>query len=151
MTVSIDANDRGIALAGAVFITDERRTEDKIHMLGLWLEIAVPIWIHRYRTEGWTRAERLERAAKAAALISEKADLLIRAPSTEKHHEQRAELLNGLAAGVAAMAWCPGGVTVFGKTFAVPCGAEERPDAADRASADALDRAIATWMGEGGG
>ena len=41
------------------------------------------------------------------------------------------------------MAWCPGGVTVFGKTFAVPCGAEEMPDAADRASADALDRAIA--------
>ena len=63
MTDPIDAlNGRGIGLAGSVFVTDERRTEDKIYMLGLWLEIAVPLWIHRYRSEDWTREQRMERA-----------------------------------------------------------------------------------------
>lgn len=138
-------NGPGIGLAGAVFITQERRIEDKSRMLGLWLEIAVPIWIHRFESEGWTPERRIEAAQRAAALIGERADLLIREPTKREHHDTRAELLNAIAAGVAAMAYCPGGVTVFGKTFAAN-DAAGTPSAEARESADALDRAIATWM-----
>lgn len=138
-------NGPGIGLAGAVFVTQERRLEDKARMLGLWLELAVPIWIHRFESEGWTPERRIEAAQRAAALISEKADRLVREPTTKHHHDVRAELLNGLAAGVAAMSYCPGGVTVFGKTFAVN-EVVGGPSTEARACADALDRAIATWM-----
>lgn len=112
-------SDDGVFTAGAVFVTDERRAADKMRMLALWLELAAPIWIDKYQREHWTPSERIERAQKAAALIGERADLLIREPTKESHHETRAELLNGLAAGAAAMAWCPGGVTLFGVKFEV--------------------------------
>lgn len=146
----IDAmNGAGIGLAGAVYVTDERRSEDKSRMLALWLDLAVPLWIVKYQTEKWTPERRIDKAHRAGQLIAEKADLLIRAPTKPKHHEERADLLNALAAGVAAMAWCPGGVTVFGRTFAVHT--ETAPPREHEDALAALDRAISTWMGEGGG
>lgn len=111
-----------------MYMTDEQKTEHKLQMFGLWLEAAVPVWILQMRAEQWTRAERLERARVAGKLITERADLLIRSPEKPVHHEQRADLLNRLAEGVACMAFCPGGVTLFGKTFDVSGEEQEMHD-----------------------
>lgn len=98
-------------------LTEAERTDHKLKMFGLWLEATVPLWILQMRAEGWSFAERQERARVAGKLISERADLLIREPTKPVHHEERAELLNRLAEGVACMAFTPGGVTLFGKAF----------------------------------
>lgn len=99
------------------YLSEEQRIEQKMRMLGIWLDFAVPLQIVRF--ESWTPSELHERARKAAALLAEKADLLIRSPSKPKHHETRAELLGALAEAVAIMARCPGGIEVFGRKFEI--------------------------------
>lgn len=72
------------------------------------LQIAVPIWIERVRS--MTPDARIARAHEAVDVIASAGDtILYRVPG------KTAKNFNVLAEAIAIMAFCPGGVTVFGE------------------------------------
>ena len=77
-------------------------------LLASTLSVAVPMLIHEYKT-----GQRLLQTPRTdiSQLIAEKGDqLMYRGPQT-------AEVFNALAEGIATLAFCPGGVTLFGLHF----------------------------------
>jgi hypothetical protein len=76
---------------------------------------AVPLRIAEYKARGGPAAADIGRAREFGRVLGEKGDaLLFRGKRGEP-----AELFNRLADAVAVMAFCPGGVKVFGELFEV--------------------------------
>ena len=78
-------------------------------LLKLALEVAVPLWIEELRSWSWD--DRVMLARVCAQVVAEKGDVL------QYGGEGCAEAFNRLAQGVAALAFVPGGVTIFGMHF----------------------------------
>jgi len=74
------------------------------------LDCAVPLWILRMQDQTWDYIQ--ERATNCSKVIAEKGDLIL-FRSTKKG--ETAEAFNCLAEGIACLAFCPGGVDLFGR------------------------------------
>jgi hypothetical protein len=83
-------------------------------LLSISLSAAVPLCIAEYLSRGGPQQDDVERARRFAHTLAEKGDILLyrgRKPG------QTSEVFNGLADALAILAFCPGGVKVFGLHF----------------------------------
>lgn len=92
-----------------------RVSEDKGSLLSMTLEVAVPLWIHQLETlrrqserlfwnkvREWTDHDRMEaEGAFSEAVLYREAG-------------RSANAFNAIARALAALSYCPGGVTLFG-------------------------------------
>jgi hypothetical protein len=76
------------------------------------LQAAVPLHIEELRGLPWTEIRRL--AGECAQVIAEKGDRIL---YRSKKKGETAVAFNALARGIAALAFCPGGVTTLGMHF----------------------------------
>lgn len=110
--------------------TDEGGFERQEHLLGALLELAVPLWVQRFRNEGRTLDALMALGPPLADILGEQGTSLMwpckgekRAPRNPDGSEIRGralgsdELFNRLAEGIAAASFSPGGAHVFGKHF----------------------------------
>lgn len=98
-------------------------TESPNGLLSIALSAAVPLWIMKFVRAGGPSDADYEAAVAFALTLAEKGDVLLfgrggrRVPPGEP---SVADLFNGLARSVAVLAFCPGGITVFGQHYEVP-------------------------------
>jgi hypothetical protein len=94
-----------------------KRAEDE---LAVWtrvcLEVAVPMWLEKWRSEGLTLEQVREVGLAGGDLIAERSDLIMRKA------KGAGDVFNAIAKALAALSFHPGGVTLFGAHF------ETRPD-----------------------
>lgn len=87
------------------------------HALAIALSAAVPLKITEYRQRGGPSDEDIRRVREESCwLIASQADSLL----YRDHREPRgktAQIFNCLVDGLAVMAFCPGGVRMFGEHF----------------------------------
>ena len=74
---------------------------------------AVPFRIMEMREKGGPNAADFEAARNASGALGERGDVLLY--GGPKRKGEVAELFNQLAHSIAVLAFCPGGVTVFGE------------------------------------
>jgi len=86
--------------------TDEEQTRA---LILLSLEVAVPMWIDRLKQKPWSVIE--VRAKDAGRMIAEHGDNIL---YKSLKRGETAMAFNGLAEGVAILAFMPGGVKIFG-------------------------------------
>ncbi len=80
-------------------------------LLLMTLEVAVPLWIQRWRGRSWV--ERLVRSAECAEIVAAKGDVLQYGGGPREKGEA-AKAFNALAEGLAIVSFCPGGVKFCG-------------------------------------
>lgn len=80
-------------------------------LLAGMLSLAVPLWIEAMRN--WSEEERMEYGRKCADIVAEKGDVIL----YRGKKGESAAAFNALAEGVAALAFAPGGVSIFGLHF----------------------------------
>lgn len=117
-----------------------KKTEAKQPEMGEWsqqyslltstLQLAVPMWIDRLRGNPWEAIQ--ERAKVCSQHIAEHGDLIL---FKGKKKGESAEAFNRLAEGIACLAFCPGGVKLFGSHWEA-CLSEDVP----KRSADSLTK-----------
>lgn len=88
----------------------EETLDNTKHLLGMALSAAVPIWIERLRLEPWSYVQ--ERANACADIVAGKGDIIM---FRSKKKGETAGAFNALAEGIACLAFCPGGVKMFGE------------------------------------
>lgn len=82
--------------------------------LSCLLALAVPGWVARFAVERRS-LEWLAQEAERCSVWVEKADLLLSERKSKKG--QATDAFNGLARGIAACSFYPGGLTVLGQHF----------------------------------
>ena len=82
--------------------------------LQISLSAAVPLWIETFVQQDYTWADVSRIASESSQIIAEKGDLIL---FKSKKKGETAAAFNALARGVAALAFVPGGVTVFEMHF----------------------------------
>lgn len=88
-------------------------TDTTLTLIGLSLELAVPLWTEKLSRMPWDRV--IERARECSDIVAEKGDVL---QFKSKKKGESARAFNALAEGLAALSFCPGGVTFLGVTWA---------------------------------
>lgn len=86
-------------------------------LLSITLSAAVPLRILIYQRRGGPTLGDLERARQTADLVAGRGDALLygyRGGRTPKGQPAVAHIFNELADALAVLAFCPGGVTLFG-------------------------------------
>lgn len=92
------------------------------------LELAVPLWVQRFRDEGKSLRRLLGEAQACADLVAEKGDLLQFSGKEKSAKEDCKEAFNALAKGMAISSFMPGGVKAFGLHFeSDPAWLAEKP------------------------
>jgi hypothetical protein len=96
------------------------------HPLPIALEAAVPLWIAELRLvddEAFARLFELAQLDELAHVIAGGGDaVLFRSPTRGKSRD----VFNAVAKGIALLSFCPGGITIFGRTWvASRCAAAE--------------------------
>jgi hypothetical protein len=76
------------------------------------LEVAVPVWIERLRTESWESIDR-RRPSIVNMIVAHGDDILYKS----KKPGETAAAFNALAEGIAMLAFLPGGIRAFGLHF----------------------------------
>jgi hypothetical protein len=84
----------------------------KLALLQMSLETAVPLHIESFKETSWDLIE--ERAKACGQIIAEKGDVIL---CRSKKKGETAKAFNALAEGIAALAFCPGGITIFDLHF----------------------------------
>lgn len=98
-----------------------RFLENRRSLLTTTLQLAVPLWIERLRHAGWDHVQ--ERARTCSQIVAEKGDII---QFKSKKPGESAAAFNALAEGIACLAFCPGGVTVFGDHWEA-CQSDDQP------------------------
>jgi len=83
-------------------------------LLPLTLDVAVPLRIDEIRRRGGPTAADLKKAQDYGITLASRGDRLL---FRSKKKGETAELFNGLAHAVAVLAFLPGGVTLFDRTW----------------------------------
>ena len=91
--------------------------------LAIAMATAIPLWIMRFQEVGGPTDEQFKRAtSEASYLLAEYGDILLY--SSSKGHKKKkstkpttAEVFNRTAEAIAAMAFLPGGIDIFGMHF----------------------------------
>lgn len=78
------------------------------------LEVAVPMWIDKFKREKVPLEKIVEDAHELAQVIAEKGDVI---QFKSKKRSETGTAFNALAKAIAAMSFMPGGVKVFGLHF----------------------------------
>lgn len=81
------------------------------HPLQTHLEVAVPLYIAAMRDRGGPDDAELEAARAFGRVLAERGDVLLYGGKAG----EAGDLADGCAKSVAVLAFCPGGVTVFGR------------------------------------
>lgn len=81
-------------------------------MLRSVLGCAVPLWVMDLRKLPWPEIEKI--AHESAQIIAEKGDVIL---YKSKKKGETAAAFNSLARGLAALSFCPGGVTFLGDHY----------------------------------
>jgi hypothetical protein len=81
-------------------------------MLRSVLGCAVPLWVMDLRRLPWPEIEKI--AHESAQIVAEKGDVL---QFGSKKKGEAAAAFNALAKGLAALSFCPGGVTFLGDHY----------------------------------
>ena len=88
--------------------------------LAIAMATAVPLWIMRFQGVGGPTNEQFKRVtSEASYLLAEYGDILLY-PSSKGHKKKKstkpitAEIFNRTAEAIAAMAFLPGGIDIFG-------------------------------------
>ena len=81
-------------------------------MLRSTLGVAIPLWVFELKKLPWSEIEKI--AHESAQVIAEKGDLLM---FKSKKKGETANAFNALAKGLAALSFCPGGVTFLGDHY----------------------------------
>lgn len=79
------------------------------------LAAAIPLWVIEFRKRPWD--EVAEKAKECGQIIAEKGDVL---QFKSKTKGETAKAFNALAQGLAALSFCPGGVTFLGDHWEYP-------------------------------
>lgn len=88
--------------------------DEAFSLLKSAISAAVPLWIEEFKSLSFD--ERQEIAKQASQEIAEHGDLIL---YKSKKKGETAKAFNELARGIAALAFCPGGVTFMGMKFEV--------------------------------
>lgn len=80
-------------------------------MLRSTLGVAVPIWVMELKKLPWPAIEKI--AHESAQVVAEKGDVL----QFGGKKGEAAKAFNALAKGLAALSFCPGGVTFLGDHY----------------------------------
>lgn len=95
------------------------------HPLFSAMSAAVPLRIEALKQKGGPSDEDLKRAREVGVLLAEKGDVFLFGGGKKG---EAADLFNKVAEAVAVLAFCPGGVKLFGSTFeANPKGEVKKP------------------------
>ena len=89
----------------------------KNHPLGIAMEVAVPLWILSIREKGGLTNQDFIEAKETSDLLGIKGDRLIYGKVKTDKDGVVADLFNRTAKAIAVLSYCPGGITIFGKTF----------------------------------
>lgn len=81
-------------------------------MLRSVLGCAVPLWVMDLKKLPWPEIEKI--AKESAQIVAEKGDVL---QFKSKKKGETAAAFNALAKGLAALSFCPGGVTFLGDHY----------------------------------
>ncbi len=81
-------------------------------MLRSVLGCAVPLWAMELKKLPWSEIEKI--AHESAQIVAEKGDVL---QFRSKKKGETANAFNALAKGLAALSFCPGGVTFLGDHY----------------------------------
>ena len=81
----------------------------KVQLLSCTLQLAIPLWIEELRGRSWEHIE--SRAKMCSDVVAVHGDNLM---FRSKKKGDSAEAFNRLAEGIACLAFCPGGVKIFG-------------------------------------
>lgn len=84
------------------------------HQLTLFLECSVPLYIAALSDQGGPFDADIEAARAFGPELAARGDLMLYGGKPG----EAAELAGGMARAIAVLAFCPGGVTVFGRTWA---------------------------------
>lgn len=76
------------------------------------LQAAVPLWAELLKRQPWAQVQ--GRAKECGQMIAEHGDHIL---YRSKKKGETASAFNALAEGIAALSFCPGGVTTFGLHF----------------------------------
>jgi hypothetical protein len=78
------------------------------------MQVAVPLWIERMRAKGGPDAEDRKKAQETSGILGERGDILLCGGGKKG---EASDQFNRTAHAVAVLAFCPGGVTIFGSHF----------------------------------
>ena len=80
--------------------------------LGIALSAAVPLHILRLKEKGGPDAADFQKASKFSSALGERGDILLFGGGKKG---ECADLFNSVAFGIAVLAFCPGGIDLFGQ------------------------------------
>lgn len=103
--------------------------------LPIAMAAAVPLYIIRFQEKGGPDDEDIRQAHAMAGKLGEHGDILLFGGGKKG---ECAELFNETARAIAVMAFCPGGVTVFGNHFEAKSGAVAELDKASASKAEGV-------------
>jgi len=84
------------------------------NLLAVSMAAAVPIYILRLQAKGGPDDSDMARAQESSAMLAERGDVLLFGGGKKG---ETADLFNRTAHAVAVLAFCPGGVDIFGQHF----------------------------------
>ena len=82
--------------------------------LSMMMQVAVPLRIEQMKSKGGPSDEDRKRATETSSIIGERGDILLFGGGKKG---EAADQFNRTAEAVAVLAFCPGGVTIFGAHF----------------------------------
>lgn len=92
--------------------------------LGIALSAAVPLRLMAMEMQGGPSSADYERARKASAVFGSEGDKLL---FRSKKQGDTARVFNVLSHAVAVLAFCPGGIHIFGQHFEAAVKADDFP------------------------
>lgn len=84
------------------------------NLLADMMQMAVPLHIARLSEKGGPSAEDMAKAQETSGMLGERGDVLLCGGGKPG---ECSDLFNRTAAAIAVLAFCPGGVTIFGTKF----------------------------------
>ena len=78
------------------------------------MQLAVPLWIERMKAKGGPDDEDRKKAQETSGILGERGDILLCGGGKKG---EVADQFNRVSHAVAVLAFCPGGVSLFGSHF----------------------------------
>ena len=103
--------------------------------LPIAMSAAVPLYIMQLQKKGGPDAEDMKRAQDISAKLGGHGDILLFGGGKKG---ECAEMFNETARAIAVLAFCPGGVNVFGSHFEAKSGAVAELDKASASKAEGV-------------
>jgi hypothetical protein len=83
--------------------------------LGIMLGVAVPLYIAKMKEKGGPDDADRKKAQETSSILGERGDILLFGSGKKGKKGECAEMFNRTAESLAVLAFCPGGVGLFGQ------------------------------------